>query len=77
MSLAQNIFEELEGKSPQPTYVDGVMTRVDYADGSYKTLAYTAGLLTQVDYVRSGLPTIRKTLSYINGVWDGTAETEL
>jgi hypothetical protein len=63
--------------SPQPTYTGDILTRVDYADGSYKLLTYTNELLTQVDYVRTGFPTIRKTLSYINGIWDGTVETEI
>lgn len=65
-------------RSPVPTYDSaGVVTRIDYANGSYKTFTYTSGLLTQVDFVRPGLPTIRKTLSYTGEVWSGTAETEL
>ena len=64
-----------KSNSPDPTYTDEVLTRVDYSDGSYKTLTYTDGLLTQVDYVQSGFQTIRKTLSYTDGVWAGTVET--
>lgn len=65
-------------KNPVPTYDgNGNVTRIDYANGSYKTFIYTGDLLTQIDFVRPGLTTIRKTLSYTNDVWTGTVETEI
>lgn len=49
--------------SPVMTYAGGVLVRVDYASGNYKTLTYDTGRLTQVDYVHGG-GTTRKTLTY-------------
>lgn len=49
---------------PAFSYVGGLLTRIDYVSGNYKTFSYTAGLLTRIDYVRVGGPTVRKTLSY-------------
>lgn len=57
-----------EDKSPTFTYTAGLVTRIDYTSGNYKTLSYTAGVLTQTVYVLSGR-TITKNFSY-NG--DGT-----
>jgi hypothetical protein len=68
---------DMLAKSPTPTYTGGVLTRIDYANGSYKTFTYTGDLVTQIDFVRPGLATIRKTISYTNGVWAGTTETEV
>jgi hypothetical protein len=52
--------------SPSFTYdVGGLLTRIDYADTSYKTFAYTSGVLTQIDFQVAGSLTIkRKTLIY-------------
>lgn len=50
-------------QSPVLTYTSGVLTRIDYASGHYKTLTYTSGQLTRIDYVQ-GATTLRKTLSY-------------
>ena len=49
--------------APVMTYAGGVLVRVDYASGNYKTLTYDAGRLSQLDYVR-GAVTTRKTLTY-------------
>lgn len=68
---------DMLAKSPTPTYTGGVLTRIDYANGSHKTFTYTAGLLTRIDFVRPGLSTIRKTLSYTDEVWTGTVETKI
>jgi hypothetical protein len=53
-------FEE---SGPVFTYSSGVLSRVDYDSGNYKTFSYSSGKLTQVDYVKSGT-TIRKTFFY-------------
>jgi hypothetical protein len=50
-------------KSPVFTYTAGLLTRVDYASGNYKTLAYTAGVLNQVVYVLPGR-TVTKVFTY-------------
>lgn len=48
---------------PAFTYTSGVLTRVDYDSGNYKTFTYTSGVLTQVDYI-VGAITTRKTFNY-------------
>jgi hypothetical protein len=45
------------------TYTSGVLTRIDYASGAYKTFSYDAGKLVQQDYV-VGSKTTRKVFSY-------------
>ena len=53
---------------PVFTYVNQLVTRIDYASGNYKLFTYAANILTQLDYI-VGLVTIRKQF-YYNG--DGT-----
>lgn len=63
--------------SPQFTYTSGVLSRIDYADGSYKVLAYSSGRLTTVDFTQ-GAVTTRKTFVYDgNGVLTAINETML
>jgi len=50
-------------KSPSFSYTAGLLTRVDYDGGNYKTLTYTAGVLTQVVYTLPGR-TITKVFAY-------------
>lgn len=64
-------------KSPIPIYSSGLLSRVDYSDGTYKLFTWTNGLLTRVDHVRPTLTTIRKDITYSAGVWSGTTETEI
>ena len=65
-------------KSPQLTRVAGKLTRVDFADGSYRTLTRDAnGRVSQVDQVRGGV-TVRQVLSRdANGALTGVTETIL
>ena len=63
-------------KNPEPTYTNGILTRVDYDGGLYKTYAYSNGLLTQVDFF-DGSKTVRKIIQYANGVWAGTSEVTI
>ena len=66
-----------EPSSPEFTYTDGVLTRIDYADASYKTFTYTAGQLDQIDFVRGGT-TYRKTfVRDVDGVLVAITETTL
>lgn len=46
------------------TYSAGQLTRVDYADGTYKDLTYTGGKLTKVEGVNLAGETVTKTLGY-------------
>jgi antitoxin component YwqK of YwqJK toxin-antitoxin module len=60
--------------APRFTYANGVLTRIDYADGSYKLLTYLNGNLASVSYVSNGI-TVQKTFSYSNGVLASVAES--
>jgi hypothetical protein len=53
---------------PVFTYVNQLVTRIDYASGNYKLFTYAASILTRLDYIIGAL-TIRKQFFY-NG--DGT-----
>lgn len=46
------------------TYAAGRLTRVDYADGRYKTLTYVGSQLITVACVDPGVETATKTLGY-------------
>jgi hypothetical protein len=48
---------------PVFTYVLGVLSRINYDSGNYKTLTYSSGRLDQLDYV-AGSVTTRKTFAY-------------
>lgn len=62
--------------SPTFTYTTGALTRVDYADGTYKVLTYSGGVLTQLDYVRPSSTTIRKVFNYTTGTLTSITQTE-
>jgi hypothetical protein len=58
-----------EYTGPSFTYDgDGVLTRIDYDDGSYKEFTYVADVLTQIDFIIFGGDTIRKTFNYTGDV---------
>jgi hypothetical protein len=61
---------------PEMTYVNGVLTRIDYDSGRYKIFTYNNGMLIQIDYVQ-GQYTTRKTFAYAGGVLSGITETTL
>lgn len=63
-------------RGPAFTYSAGVLTRVDYDDGSYKLFSYTGGALSQVDIVALGV-TRRKTFNYTAGVLTSVDEVTL
>jgi len=67
--------QELVG--PSFTYVDGVLTQIDYDDGSYKVFTYTDGVLTRIDTVYFGASTIRKDFVYVDDVLDEIIQTTL
>lgn len=65
-----------EETSPVFTYTSGVVSRIDYDSGNYKTFTYTSGVLTQLDYVIVGDSTIRKVFTYNeDGTLASIAET--
>ncbi len=55
------------GQSADLTYANGVLTRIDYEDGTHKAMTYTGGLLTRLDHVRGADGTLRKDFTYSNG----------
>jgi len=75
MTTAIVAVDGVQLKNPDPTYAeDGRLIRVDYDGGLYKAYTYTSGLLTQVDFF-DGSKTVRKTISFVDGVWAGSTET--
>lgn len=56
----RSAFEEF---GPSFTYTNGILSRVDYSDGSFKVLTYLNNLLTQIDHVANGV-TRRKIFNY-------------
>jgi hypothetical protein len=64
-------------KSPVFSYTNGLLTRIDYASGSYKLFSYTGSTLTQLQYVLPGR-TITKVFAYnIDGTLASIAQTEV
>jgi hypothetical protein len=62
--------------SPVFSYIAGVLSRIDYADGSYKVFTYMAGLLAQLDFHIFGQSSVqRKTFIYSDGILISTPET--
>ena len=63
-------------KSPLFTYTGGLLTRVDYESGNYKTFTYADGQLSQSQYIRFGV-TITKVFNYnLDGSLASITETE-
>ena len=59
------------------TYAGGMLSRVDYADGTYKLFEYVTGRLLHVDFV-TPTATVRKTFFYTpDGSLDHITEAEL
>ena len=57
-----------------PTYVSGVLTAIAYTNGTSKAFTYSPpGILSTIDYIDPNQPTLRKTLTWVNGVWQGTS----
>lgn len=55
--------------SPQFTYVGGRMSRIDYADSSFKVFAYTGGgALDYIDFTQSGTTTRKTFVRDVDGV---------
>lgn len=63
-------------KSPSFTYLSGVVTRIDYSDGSIKEFTYSSGYLSRIDHIKGAITT-RKDFSYSGGVLISVTETEL
>lgn len=59
---------------PELTYTTGVLTRIDYDGGEFKTFSYTNGALTTVTLDINGTVTT-KTLNYNNGTLTSITET--
>lgn len=64
-------------KSPVLSYTGGLLTRIDYVSGNYKTLTYSGSTLTQVQYILPGR-TITKSFAYnIDGSLASISQTEV
>jgi len=58
----------------QPTYVDGLVVRLDYDSGAHKVITRNAEGKVSTITVTIGTRVVVKTLSYTGGVWSGTTE---
>ena len=70
-------FEDIFAKNkrsfqkPQPTYVNGVLYRMDYGVGKFKVFEYNAeGLVISVTTTDGGIVTV-DTVNWIDGVFNG------
>lgn len=63
-------------KSPSFTYSSGILTRIDYEDGSRKEFTYSSGALTRIDYTK-GTSITRKEFTYSGGVLQSITESAL
>ena len=61
-------------KGPEFTYTLGVLTRIDYDGGEFKTLTYVDGVLSTIELNINGAVTT-KTLNYTTGVLTSITET--
>lgn len=61
--------------APTPAYAaNGRMTEINYDNGFGKVFGYDVdGYLITVDFYQPGVPAERKTLTWVNGVWQGTS----
>ena len=66
-------------RGPTPTYDNaGRVTRIDYEGGYAKTFAYDLlGQLVAINMIRPYQATLRKTLTWANGQWQGTSAPEV
>ena len=58
----------------QPTYVDGLVVRVDYDSGAHKLITRNAEGKVSTITATIGTRVVVKTLIYTGGVWTGTTE---
>ena len=58
----------------QPTYVDGLVVRLDYDSGAHKLITRNAEGEVSTVTVTIGTRVVVKTLNYTGGVWSGTTE---
>ena len=75
-SRLAHAFRKAAPSEPTLTYTDGVLTRIDYANGDSKVFTYTGGVLTQIDFT-VGSTSYRKTFNYTSGVLTSIDETEI
>lgn len=73
---ASSTTPTIKPKSPVFSYTDGLLTRIDYDDASYKLFTYDTGTLTRIDYVKS-TGTTRKDFNYTDGLLTSIVETEI
>ena len=60
--------------SATPTYVDGLVVRVDYDGGAHKVITRNAEGKVNTMTVTVGTRVVIKTVNYTGGVWSGTVE---
>ena len=72
--VAITAFAQRDYLGAVPTYINGVLTAIAYSNGTSKVLNYSAsGVLTSIDYTAPNQPTLRRSLTWVNGQWQGTS----
>jgi len=66
-------FAQREYLGAVPVYSGGTLVRVNYSDGTAKTFELNTGYLAHVNYLAPNQPTLRKTITWSGGVWQGTS----
>jgi hypothetical protein len=62
-AISSGSGEDQADIGPVFTYVDGLVSRVEYTNGNYKLFTYSSGILIQLDYVTT-TNTTRKIFNY-------------
>lgn len=76
--VAVTAFAQRDYLGATPTYVDGVLMAIAYNDGTSKAFNYSApGVLSSIDYAAPNQATLRKTLTWAGGQWQGTSAPEV
>ena len=72
---AVTTFAQRDYLGATPTYINGVLTRIDYTDGTARLFTYyPSGLLKWLDYLAPNRATLRKTITWsADGSWGSTS----
>ena len=68
-------FAQRDYLGATPTYINGVLTRIDYTDATARLFTYyPSGLLKWLDYLAPNRATLRKTITWgADGSWGSTS----
>ena len=71
-------FAQRDYLGATPTYASGILTQIAYSDGTMKSFNYSSpGIIGSIDYDAPNSATLRKTLTWASGIWQGTSAPEV